>query len=114
LLPIESIDVLISANAGIVSTPCAKYLKLGGYFLVSDSHFGAQQVFLVKLQFRLMAIIDNDGTTRDAEDDFEGHFTTTIGTLITPEQVEESKSIPKARRLFKLQKEGIFYLFQKT
>ncbi|KAL3901146.1 MAG: hypothetical protein SGARI_006118 [Bacillariaceae sp.] len=113
-LPLASFDLLISACAGIVSTPCAKYLKPGsGYLLVSDAHFDAREAFCNSHEFELVAVLDMDGTVRDAPRDLEGHFTTTDSTPLTQAQVEESKVKPKARRSFKLVKEGMFYLFQK-
>lgn len=39
-LPIEeeSIDLLISQYAGVISEPCARYLRRGGILLANDSH----------------------------------------------------------------------------
>lgn len=79
--------------------------------MVSDAHFDARQVFLDQDQFRLVAAIDNDGTI---EEDLDGHFMTTQGRPITPAQVEESKTKPKARRSFKLQKEGLSISFERS
>lgn len=127
-IPLQSADLLISASAGIVSRPCAKYLKPGGYFLVSDAHFDARQVYVDSFyaatdkpkkkqtsheSFQLVAVIGNDGSIDCSKNSLQGHFTTTKGDILTLEQVEESKTKPKARRSFKLQKEGMFYLFQK-
>ena len=109
-VPLASFDLLISACAGIVSTPCAKYLKPNGYLLVSDAHFDAREACCNTNVFQLVAALDMDGTMRE---DVEGHFTTTNGTPLTQAQVEESKAKPKARRSFQLIKEGMFYLFRK-
>ena len=36
----RSVDLLISQYAGIISQPCKRYLKPGGYLLVNNSHGG--------------------------------------------------------------------------
>eukprot|EP00934_Nitzschia_sp_Nitz4_P007406 Nitzschia sp. Nitz4//scaffold57_size113557//68947//69783//NITZ4_003998-RA/size113557-processed-gene-0.161-mRNA-1//-1//CDS//3329554867//7396//frame0 len=115
LIPLKSADLLISASAGIVSDSCAKYLKPGGHFLVSDAHFDARHVFVNKKdEFDLVAVMHNDGSMGTNQEELEGHFQTTKdGTYLTPEQVNESQTKAKARRSFRLQKEGMFYLFKK-
>ena len=56
--PSKSFDLLLSLSAGIVSKPCAKYLKTDGYFLVSDAHFDARMMFLDS-RFHLVGIWDD-------------------------------------------------------
>ena len=60
LVESKSVDLLITASAGIVSQPCAKYLKVGGHFLVSDAHFDARETYLDE-RFQLIAVVGNDG-----------------------------------------------------
>ncbi|XP_053382989.1 uncharacterized protein LOC123539599 [Mercenaria mercenaria] len=111
---LASFDLMISACAGIVSKPCSKYIKPGGYFLVSDAHFDARTTFL-RPDFELVAVYDNETSqflTNKAE--FAGHFHTLEGKPLNSKQVEESLQKPKARRSFKLQKEAMFYLFRKV
>ncbi len=36
--PDQSVDLLISQFAGFVSLHCKRYLRLGGYLIVNDSH----------------------------------------------------------------------------
>ena len=109
----ESFDLLMSLSAGIVSTSCGKYVKKNGYFLASDAHFDARMTFLDP-QFDFLAVYNDESCDFDVSDETKkGHFTTTLGTAITKEMVQESMEKPKARRSFKLQKETLFYLFQK-
>lgn len=111
---LESFDLMISASAGIVSQSCAKYLKPGGYFLVSDAHFDARRTYL-RSDFKLIGVYDQDlaEIVTDPEE-IKNHFHTTAGTPISLEQVEESMQKAKSKRSFKLMKETMFYLFQKT
>ena len=109
----ESFDLLISASAGIVSTPCSRYLKVGGYFLASDAHFDARTLFLDP-KFELVGVFDKDtGKLGTDAESLAGHFETTSGKIITKKQVKESIQKSKSRRSFKLKKETWFYLFQK-
>lgn len=108
-----SFEILMSLSAGIVSKSCGKYLKPGGYFLASDAHFDARMTF-IDPRFEFIAVYDDVKQEFDATDDAKkGHFWTTNGTEITKEMVQESMDKPKARRSFKLEKETLFYLFQK-
>ncbi|KAL4222262.1 hypothetical protein ACF0H5_018299 [Mactra antiquata] len=108
-----SFDLMISACAGIVSTPCSKFLKVGGHFLVSDMHFDARTTF-VRTDYRLVGLFDSDTNKLETSPEkLKGHFTTTSGSPITKRQVEESINKPKNRRSFTLQKEENFYLFKK-
>ena len=110
---LSSFDLMISACAGIVTNPCCKYVKTGGYFLVSDSHFDARTTFL-RQEFGLEAVYDmKTGRFLTSEADLSGHFHTTEGIPISKTQVEESIVKAKARRSFKLQKESMYYLFRK-
>jgi len=109
----ESFDLLMSLSAGIVSTSCGKYVKKNGYFLASDAHFDARMTFLDP-RFSFLGVYNDESCEFDVSDEAKkGHFTTKSGTTITKEMVQESMERPKARRSFKLQKETLFYLFQK-
>lgn len=108
-----SFELLISMSAGIVSSSCAKYLRSGGFFLVSDAHFDARETSLHPEQFRLRAVYDlTEQRLKSEPEALEGHFHTQSGR-ITEEQVQQSIELPKARRKFKLMKEALFYLFEK-
>ena len=110
---VASFDLMISACAGIVSKSCAKYLKPGGHFLVSDAHFDARGTY-VRKDFKLVGVYgERDGRLLTGNADIKGHFHTTKGEPITESQVEESIEKPKSRRSFKLKKEAMFYLFKK-
>lgn len=112
---VASFDLMISASAGIVSKPCSKYLKPGGYFLVSDAHFDARTTFL-RPDFTLIGVYDMETKTLETSvQTLAGLFQTTKGSPINKSQVEESIKLPKQKRSFKLQKEAMFmfYLFQK-
>jgi len=110
----ESFDLLISACAGIVSTSTSKYLKKGGYYLISDAHYDARMLSLDK-EYTLKYVWDS-GKKELVNDQYEldQHFRTLDGEKITREMVDESMNKPKARRSFKLKKEAMFYLFQKN
>ena len=105
---LESFDLAISACAGIVTSSTSKYLKVGGYYLVSDAHYDARCLSLDE-SFVLKYVWDSK--TEVFTDDVDGHFVTNEGKKITREMVEESQNKPKARRSFKLKKEAMFYLF---
>lgn len=109
----ETFDLMISASAGIVSRPCGKYVKKGGWFLVSDAHYDARQAF-VDEEFKLVAVYENASEKFEfSPESLKGHFTTKDGEKLSQKHVDESKQKPKAKRSFKLEKEGMFYLFQK-
>ena len=109
----ESFDLLMSLSAGIVSKSCGRYLKKKGYFLASDAHFDARMTY-IDPRFDLLAVYSNEkGEFDTTEEAKKGHFTTTTGKALTKEMVQESIDKPKAKRSFKLQKETLFYLFQK-
>jgi len=111
---VESFDLLMSLSAGIVTTSCSKYVKKLGYVLVSDAHFDARMLYL-DLDFELTHVWDSERKKFDDDADaLSGHFTTMDGKAITKDQVQESIDKPKAKRSFKLQKEILFYLFQKV
>ena len=108
-----SFDLLMSLSAGIVSKPCEKYLKRGGYFLASDAHFDARMSF-IDPKFEFIAVYDDSKKVFDDTDSAKsGHFVTQSGSYITPAMVQDSIDKPKAKRSFKLQKETLFYLFRK-
>lgn len=107
-------DLMISVCAGIVSAPCSKYLKPQGYFLVSDAHFDARTTYL-RPDFKLVGVYDTEkGKLETSVVELAEHFQTTHGVPINKQQVDESTEKPKGRRSFKLKKEAMFYLFQKT
>ncbi|CAE7451294.1 unnamed protein product, partial [Symbiodinium necroappetens] len=79
-----SFDLLISMSAGIVSKPCGRYVKRGGYFLVSDAHFDARTTALDP-RFKLVAVY-NPETKRLETKDLESCFMTTAGEKISANQ----------------------------
>lgn len=109
----NSFDLMISACAGIVSKSCSKYIKTGGYLLVSDAHYDARQAF-VDPSFQFIAVYDESKKALDfSENGMNGHFKTTMGDIITQKHVQESIDRPKNKRSFKLVREAMFYLFKK-
>ena len=104
-------DLLISMSAGIVSKPCTRFLRIGGYFLVSDAHFDARTVALDK-RFALLGVYDMKSKKLDTKD-LKSCFVTSTGQKITAEQVEVSAKKPKGSRGFKLLREDWFYLFKR-
>ena len=109
----KSFDLLMSLSAGIVSKPCGKYLKSGGYLFVSDAHFDARMAF-VDPDFNLVGVYDDGLSDFDTSGkELSCHFISTKGVKMTNNMVQESIDKPKAKRSFKLQKEALFYLFQR-
>jgi hypothetical protein len=119
--PLESYDLLISLSAGIISRPCAKYLKEGGFLLVNDSHGDASAAYVLQngydedqSQFQLRATWDMDNSSCSAAD-LESYFITTQEELLSEEQAEEMSRIgAKSKLSFRLREESPFYLFQKV
>ncbi|CAE7431822.1 unnamed protein product [Symbiodinium sp. CCMP2592] len=110
-VPEESFDLLISMSAGIVSKPCGRYVKRGGYFLVSDAHFDARTTALDP-RFELVAVY-NPETKRLETKDLASCFMTTAGEKISANQVKASIAKPKGSRGFKLKREDWFHLFKR-
>ena len=115
----NSYDLMISLSAGIVSTPCAQYIRPGGYFLVNDGHADASTAFVATTEdkgpklFNLIAVwVDGVGwKTADLKD----YFKTTKGAYISIDQAHEAAKIgSKSKRSFRLKKESHFYLYQKS
>ena len=110
---VNSFDLVMSLSAGIVTTSCAKYLKKSGYFFVSDAHYDARMLYL-NPDFKLTHVWDSSTSNFDSsKETLKGHFTTKDGGKITKAMVQESIKKPKAKRSFKLEKDSLFYLFQK-
>jgi hypothetical protein len=117
--PIESFDLLISLSAGVVSTPCGKYVKKQGYLLVNDSHSDARVAFLDP-RFKLVAAWDEEKRTfRSDDEELQQHFHLKFKDGVPPTpmsrvMVNESVRVgTKSMRSFRLQKEGMFYLFRR-
>ncbi|CAE7566712.1 unnamed protein product [Symbiodinium pilosum] len=98
-------------SAGIVSKPCARYVKRGGYFLASDAHFDARTTALDP-RFQLVAVYDPDAKRLETKR-LEDCFMTTSGAKISADQVKVSMTKPKGSRGFKLKREDWFYLFKR-
>ena len=111
-LPTGSFDLLISMSAGIVSRPCSRFLRKGGFFLVSDAHFDARTLALDDC-FSLVGVYDMN-RQKISTKDLKSCFMTTAGHKITAQQVEVSKNKPKGSRGFKLLREDCFYLFKRV
>lgn len=109
-----SFDLLVSLSAGIISTPCTKYVADNGYLLANDSHSDARTAFL-NPEWKLVSAWDEDqkGFTSEGLEDY---FQLKDGSgPITHAMVEESVRVgTKSKRSFRLKKEGMFFLFQKV
>lgn len=84
----SSFDLLISQYAGFISQACKKYLKVGGYLMVNNSHGDAGMANLDD-DFKLVGAIDRRGakfslTTRDLDQ----YFVTKKPTPITQEYLQ--------------------------
>ncbi|CAE7265836.1 unnamed protein product [Symbiodinium natans] len=108
----KGFDLLISMSAGIISKPCGRFVKRGGYFLVSDAHFDARTTALDP-RFELVAVY-NPETKRLEKKGLESCFMTTAGEKISAAQVKASISKPKGSRGFKLKREDWFHLFKRV
>jgi len=111
-LPDASFDLLISASAGIVTKSCTRYVRKGGFLLVSDAHYDARMAHTMK-EWDLKAVYHMDKKAFDS--DVEGHFQLKGGGSVTEKHVQESIDQPsKQKRSFKLREEALFYAFQRT
>lgn len=109
-------DVLLSLSAGIVSTPCTRYVRPGGFLLASDAHSDARTAFLMK-EWRLVAVWDaGEKALRCEQRVLDRCFRVkATGEHLSRAQVEESQRVgSKSKRSFKLDFEPMFYLFQRT
>jgi len=128
----DSFDLLISLSAGIVSSPCTRYVKPGGYLLVSDAHSDARAAF-VSDDWELVAVWDPEAEVMDTSDetlqrcfrvvrcakrrrrrdDDDGIDETNL-PLISKSQVDESERVGTVRkRSFTLLFEPLVYLFKR-
>mmetsp|Transcript_13397 Transcript_13397/g.26424 ORF Transcript_13397/g.26424 Transcript_13397/m.26424 type:complete len:283 (+) Transcript_13397:121-969(+) len=111
-LPDGSFDLIISASAGIVSVPCGRYLKKGGFLLVSDAHYDARMAYASPKLWELYGVYDGESETFTT--DTKGHFQLKSGGCISMKEVQESIDVPeKRKRSFSLLKETLFYAFRR-
>mmetsp|Transcript_49571 Transcript_49571/g.120286 ORF Transcript_49571/g.120286 Transcript_49571/m.120286 type:complete len:275 (+) Transcript_49571:3-827(+) len=115
----NSYDLMISLSAGIVSTPCARYIRPGGYFLVNDAHADASAAFVATTDnkgskmFNLVAAWEEGMGWKTT--DLEDYFKTTKRDFISAKQAHEAAEIgSKSKRSFRLMKDAHFYLFRKS
>ena len=111
-LPEQAFDLLISASAGVVTRPCAKYIKVGGYIVVSDSHFDARTAYL---DSRLTLRMVYDKETKSFSSNIDGCFETVESGPMTQAQVDLSFTKPKSKHPFKLKRDdALFFLFERV
>lgn len=111
--PIESFDLMISLNAGLISTACKKYLKRGGILLANDEHYDARTAFVDK-DFQFIAVYDKTKRNFDFSlENLKKYFTTVKGIEITSEMIKKSRTKSPSKDPFKPKVKSTFYLFMK-
>jgi hypothetical protein len=111
--PLESFDLLISLNAGLISTACKKYLKKGGMLLANDEHYDARTAF-VDDNFQFTAAYDKTRKQFNySEEELKKFFITKKNIRITPEMIKTSLEKPPSKDPFKPKNTSAFYLFTK-
>ena len=85
--PESSFDLLISQYAGIISQPCKRYLKPGGYLLVNNSHGDAGIAALDPEYTLLFAINHRDGKYRISKTEPGEYFIPKKPELNTKESI---------------------------
>merc|ERR1711974_44857 len=106
---VETPELLISLNAGIISKPCGKFLKPGGYFLVNDGHSDARTTFLDG-SFKLVGVYDESSQTFLTEEKLLQEYFHTKTGRVTHEMVAESLSKPASKLSYRFKKESGYYL----
>lgn len=88
----ESFDLLISLYAGFVSQHCKKYLKIGGYLLVNNSHLDASMAS-VDRSFEFVGVLNKkrNGTYSFSDDKLEQYFIPKKPVKITKKYLEKMK-----------------------
>ena len=110
---VETFDLLISLNAGLISQACKKYLKAGGLLLANDEHYDARKAY-VDSDYQLVAIFDKVKQELDfSQDALEKYFKTKKGLVITEEMIEKSITKPPSKDPYKTSLYSAFYLFSK-
>ena len=105
---------MISLSAGIVSEPCGRYLKGGGYLLVNEAHGDACRAYLDQ-RYELAAVYDETSEQFDTSSDVVKEcFRTKGGEELTRAMFDEIMLKPKSRRPSKLRfrRDAMFYLFR--
>jgi hypothetical protein len=123
-VPDESMDALLSLSAGIVSRPCARYVRPGGLLLASDAHSDARTAFVDRGTWEIAAVWDPEARKMDTDPAtlarcFQARprgkrGASTPAEPLTTEQAEESVRVgARARRSFVLDFEPMFVVFRK-
>jgi len=101
-------DLLISQYAGFISQPCKRYLKIGGWLLVNNSHGDASMASL-DADYELAAVIlGSEGHFRLSEQDLGAYFVPKNDTLITQDYIAQ------IGRGVGYQKSASHYLFRRV
>ena len=108
-LPVEegSADLLVSLYAGLISDPCARYLKIGGHLLANTSH---GDVALASLDPRYElegVVVKADSGYRLRSDDLDGFLTPKRGEPPTEDRIRTTG------RGIAYEKQAAAYLFQR-
>ncbi|MBD3192969.1 MAG: hypothetical protein GF308_20190 [Candidatus Heimdallarchaeota archaeon] len=110
---IETYDLLISLNAGLISTACKKHLRKGGLLLVNDEHYDARTAF-VDNDFRFIAVYDKSSKDFNySQAMLKKYFKTKKGLTITSEMIKDSITKSPSKDPYKTKFQSAFYLFEK-
>ena len=111
--PEESVDLLISLNAGFISQAVKRLLRPGGLLLVNDGHYDARRAY-TDPDYQLLGGFEGESLRLETSDDTRSaYFKTAKGTPLTSEMVEADATRPPSRARFKPAKSAEVYLFRK-
>lgn len=101
-------DLLISQYAGFICQPCKRYLKVGGWLLVNNSHGDASIASLDDDYALVAAIHERNGKVQLIERNLEEYFVPKSGLTVTKAQIEQ------LGRGIAYKKSGSAYVFQRV
>lgn len=111
-LDLESVDLLISQYAGLVSQACKSYLRAGGYLVANNSHADAG-VAGTDSDYDLVAVVRKRGSRFTASDkDLEAYLTPKSPEVAT-DPAELRKHLVERGRGVRYAKSASHYVFRK-
>lgn len=86
----KSVDLMISLYGGFISEACAKYLKIGGLFLVNSSH-GDAALTNLDSRFKLIAVVKaSSGQYNISQKNIDSYMIPKKPQEITVESIKQS------------------------
>lgn len=107
-LPDESVDLLVSLYAGVISAHCTRYLRIGGTLLANASH-GDVAMASIDDHYRLVGVVTNRSDRyRVSTDRLDEHLIPKRPVELTPELIRERG------RAIAYTKTAFAYLFERV